>query len=57
MQVAPVHVAVDALVVLHTSPHALQFDVVARVVQVTGLSLLQSVSRHVHEPFWQSGAG
>jgi hypothetical protein len=48
------HDALDAPVSVQVSPHALQFAAVFSVVQVVPP---HRVSRHVQEPFWQSGAG
>jgi hypothetical protein len=52
--VVPLHVAADALVVVHTSPQALQSLVDVRSVQVLPP---QSVSLHSHVPPTQNGVG
>lgn len=52
-QVVPLQLAVEALFAVHTSPQALQFCVVFSVVHV----LPQVTSRHVQDPFEQSGVG
>ena len=53
MQAVPLQPTVVAFTPLHTLLHAPQASGVFRVVHV----LPQSVSRQVHEPFWQSGLG
>jgi len=53
VQVVPLHVADDAFVRLHASPHALQLLVVFSVVHVPPHRL----SLHVHTPLLQSGLG
>ncbi len=52
--VVPLLDDVDAFVAVHLSPHAEQFCVVLRSVQVVPP---QSVSWQLHEPFLQSGVG
>ena len=52
----PLHVAAEALVRLHLSPHALQLLVVSSSVQMAG-GPAQLGSWHEQTPLWQSGVG
>jgi hypothetical protein len=53
VQALPLQPTPDAFVALHLLPQPPQLEVVVRVVHVEP----QRVSRHVHEPLWQSGLG